>query len=64
MSEIMNQMIQYYYLMIFSAGSVISPYTLDNLSFRARQIQESPNDRRVHRMTAGDKQHGVRGDVS
>jgi len=38
MSEIMNQMIQYYYLMIFSAGSVISPFKLDNLSFRARQI--------------------------
>ncbi len=38
MSEIMNQMIQYYHLMIFSAGSVISPFTLDNLSFRARQI--------------------------
>ncbi|MCW0307939.1 hypothetical protein NB725_002366 [Pantoea ananatis] len=38
MSEIMNQMIQCYYLMIFCAGSVISPFTLDNLIFRARQI--------------------------
>ncbi len=38
MREIMNQMIQYYYPMIFFAGSFISPYTLDNLIFRARQI--------------------------